>query len=400
MLSFFKNNITTNIFFLLLLFLPNNLVGTTAQIIIMVTLFIATFQQGAFRIKQLTLIKLIFCVWIVIVAMYTLLAHYPFYFQSVIKLVSITLLIVFFPLAIKNRINTNALLIASVFIFFTQLSYIFGVTFIVDFINSYYTAEDYFNSSEVVAVSTELRDIFNLRFGGIFRNSNQAGRIYNLLYAMLLLNTTYGDKKKKIIFFTSGVIFLGIVLTGSRTAFSIFSLLSLFYFLFFLRKYRKTILVASLLLLIPFFLFVGTSNRILNFSELRGNSNSGSLITKIDFLKTYLDYANRKSPTDIYFGTFNIDNIKYYFGERINKFDSEIGYMIHSIGIVGLMLIFIFYILLFSKGDLRTKFVMILLIWTITSTVLTNFRFSLLYFFVLSSYFGIKKESISKGNFL
>jgi hypothetical protein len=390
----------TNLLFLLLLFAPNNILGSMVQIVIMLLVFGFTlWARKGNAIKPLSLIKFVFICWFILVLLYSQFAGFELFSQSVIKLVSILLLFLLFPFSIKAYLDQRLLLGSAVFIVFTQLSYIIGISPVIDFINNYYTPEEYFNSAETVASEKEIRDLFSLRFGGIFRNVNQCGRNITLLFAISLLNL-YRDKSKlRMVFATLFVLFAGIILTGSRTSFLTMSLLLAVYVIYFLKVNRTFVITGILFVVIPVFLFLGPSTRLLDFSELSGGSKYQSFSVKLAFLDTYISETNNTNPSHLFFGRFNIDNVNYNYGLEIFKFDSEIGYLLHALGLVGVILIFTFYLRIFLSGGKRTRFIMILLLWISSSTILTSFRFSVLFFFVLSIFYQLDlnfKNSNSK----
>lgn len=343
-------------------------------------------------LKKFSLLKLALVAWLLLVLFYSQLAGYSIYAQSTIKLVSIGLFFLLFPLKLKHGIDQRLILGATVIILITQVAYVLNLNPVIDLINTYYTSEGYFNSSEVVAGNTELEDVFNLRFGGIYRNSNQAGRMITMLFAISLLNFTRPQKRKWTILASLVLLFFGVLLTGSRTSFLVLILLSVSFVLYYLNINRTKVILGGLLFVLPVFLFIGSGNRLLNYSEFSGNAKRGSFLSKLNFLNSYIDETSLTKPTDLVFGKFNIDNFSYYYGQRINKFDSEIGYLIHAVGFVGLLLIVIFYLNIFVKSGPKTRFIMLLLFWMITSSVLTNFRFLTLFFLVLSLFYNFDQQ--------
>lgn len=378
-----------NSVFFLFLFLPNNMFGSLIQVILTVFIILINPNKSVgFKNFSFQLSKLLFFFAISLAFLHTFLGNYGFFFQSVFKLFYLIFLVVFFPIASRSEISDKLIFLASFFIFFTQIAYIIGLTPIVNFIDTYYTSEGYFNSSEIQATSTEIVDLFNLRFGGIYRNSNQAGRIISLLFLILILNR----RKKpwgKIAFASIGTMMISLLLTGSRTAFLVVIFILLYYLVFILKKRIIGFIAIAVIAIIP---FVNLGNRILDFSELSGKKDSGSFTSKKEFLFSYVSEAIEKRPGDLVFGRFNIDNIYKNYGQRITTFDSEIGYLLHSVGLLGILSILFFYLVIFQKASLNTRMIFVMLLWSITSTVLTNFRFSLLFIFVLSLYYEFKES--------
>ncbi len=387
MLGSLRNIRPADIFILIVLFLPNNAIGSLIQILL--TGFIVIYYRTLFteRIAGISLHKLLFFSALIISLFYSLLSGYEFYTSVIIKLVYLTVLILSFPIIKQGAINNKTIFIAISIILFTQLSYVFGLGAIVRFIDTYYTSEGYFNSYEVVANETEIVDILSLRFGGIYRNSNQAGRIITLLLGILLVN--FSRKKFTTIFYVNAaLLIISVLLTGSRTSFFVMMLFFISYYILFGVKKHYHIFLIGLLGIFTIAILAKSGSRLLDLSDFAsGEAKKGSFTSKRVFLENYLDQAYIHNPADLIFGRFNLDQVYYDYGLPITKFDAEFGYIIHGIGLFGLFALLIFLLRLFIVGGPRTRLLFILLIWMITSTVFTNLRFSLLFMFIASLYF-------------
>lgn len=388
MINFLNSKYWVNVVFLLLLFMPNNAAGSLLQVVLMIVFFAQTAFAKNQVFRRFGLLKLALLLWLALVFFYAQLAGHEIFAQSTTKLVSIGLFFLLFPLKFKHNLDDRLILGATIVILITQVAYVLNLNPVIDIINTYYTSEGYFNSSEVVAGNTELEEVFNLRFGGIYRNSNQAGRMITLLFAIALLNLGKAEKRKWVILSSLVLLFFGVLLTGSRTSFLVLILLSVYFVIYYLNINRTKVIIGGLFFVLPVFMLLGSGNRLFNYSEFSGNTGQGSFLSKLNFLNQYIDQTSITSPTDLVFGKFNIDNFSYYYGQRISKFDSEIGYLIHAVGFVGLFFIVTFYINIFTKSGNKTRFIMLLLFWMITSSVLTNFRFLVLFFIALSIYYN------------
>jgi len=376
--SYFLNGII-----LLLLFLPFNLFGSIIQSII--TIGILIFNSSLNFTKKLSPIKLglLFC--IICSFLYVGISQVNIHTHSILKIFNILLIISFFPLTDNFNISRKVVIGSLLFILLTQLSYMFKINFIVDFIDKYYTSEDYFSSYETLALEGGIGGFLNFRFGGIFRNPNQCGRVLTLLFAIFMVNKNKIYKQDYLVF---GGFICAVLLTGSRTSLLIFSLLAAVY-LIYIKKNTKILNYLIIPLLgISLTFFLDFDSRIFDFSELIGSGKQASVNAKYDFLAAYTQSTLDRGSYDFFFGTFTIDEARYIFpGVHLNRFDSEIGYLIHGLGIFATLFIFLFYLKIFLISNVKTRFIMILLIWAITSTVLTNFRFATLFMIVLSMYY-------------
>jgi hypothetical protein len=187
--------------------------------------------------------------------------------------------------------------------------------------------------------------------------------------------------------------FISIILTGSRTGLIIVILLT-GYKIFFIQKisfFKKTvILIFSIFIII----LLGSLNlRSLDF-DIGAKSSIG---LKIEFLSAYLNAASESGTIlSIFFGNFNylFDTKNLLGNPMLSRFDSEVGYIIYSLGLFGLISIVFFYYNLKRKTDIYYNFLLIILLWMISSTILFSLKFNLVYFIALS--FSFRKHLLEK----
>lgn len=393
-LSLFKKSYYINVIFVITVLMPVTTLSYMVQsfFILFLTLIYRNNAQRytpSFRMQ-----KIFFLSWVVFAFIFNALSETEFYLASVIKLMYLTSLVLLFPLTKNNKIFNKTILICVILIFISQISYYFQISFVLNFIDNFYAREQFFNSSEILVADGGYSGSFaNLRFGGIYRNPNQCGRMITLLFAVFLLNTKRGIKIIDIFLFF--LFFASILLTGSRTALFVFILLIFIrFFIYFKRNLKKTIFISSIFFL--FFFSLNFSGRIFDFSELGGSKKNSSFTTKRTFLKNYIDYAYRTRPMSLVFGTLTLDkgndNFEFNSNVRIKNFDNEIGYIIYALGFFGVILIAWFYRMIYVNSQNDTRFLMIILFWSLTSAILTNVRFSFLFIFVLGLYFERKKK--------
>ena len=385
-------NFFLGLFLLLLLFLPNNTMGSIFQILITILILLASNSKKLNSERffgALGFVKYLFIFFVIISLVFSSLNNQIFYLETVLKILNICVIIVFFPLNGNYVISNKLIIISLLIIILTQISFLFKISSIVNIIETYYTSEEYVNSYEVYALNEDSYGIFNFRFGGIYRNPNQCGRMVTLLYSIFLINRkkiTSKDAIYIILFLTS------IFLTGSRTSFLIFLVLTAVFFIIINKKKSKKVMFFLPFLILFVIPFINFENRIFDFSELSGSGREASVNAKLDFLLAYINQTLYDDPFKLVFGTFNLDNVEYrYSSVLLNRFDSEFGYLLHGLGFFVIIVIFVFLIKLYVISNANFRFLMIIFLWSFTSTILTNFRFSLIYFLILSFYFNRKK---------
>ena len=389
-----KGTLTINLIFIVSILLPNKSYAYIIQGLIILYLIIGsrTLFQRFYGI--LGFVKMSFLLILLLSLFYNTIVGSPFYIVSTIKIIYVSLLILFFPLAGNYKILKGSLIFCIVFIVLSQISYFLQISFFTNLIDNYYTNDIYFNSYEGLALEDTNPDSYGfIRFGGIFRNPNQCGRMVTLLYAVFLLNTS--KSFGKIDFLILNIFLFSLLLTGSRTALLIFIFLTgVRSYWFIKKKIKKFGLIIPILIFSGFFLVSNFSFniRILNFSD-SGSLTGSSLFNKFSFLGHYIFDNPDFDMFKLLVGNFNVDDLSdldLNTNLRIEHFDNEIGYLIYAFGFFGLFMIICFYTIIFIRGTREVRFLMILILWTLTSTIITNMRFSFIFLFMLSLYYPTK----------
>ncbi len=210
------------------------------------------------------------------------------------------------------------------------------------------------------------------RVGSIYYNPNVFGEALAFLIVFYLLSDS---RHKPLIIF---LLFVMVLFTGSRTA-----TLSVFLILFFsdkrLRKWFMLLSLPSILIISIYFseqiflLF-----RALDFVAAVSGESSGSV--KLSNIIEYLS-------------VFSSGGIKQFFilllgngfiDQTVWHLDSEIGLLIYSLGLVGLIILLLVLFLNFLSLNDKSKPIYFLFIFSIGSTLLLSLKFAPL-FLILSS---------------
>lgn len=299
-------------------------------------------------------------------------------FKDVLIALNIVFLVLFFPYGFKrNKISCRLIYVISIYILISQLCYIFEINLLINFFEAIYKNEDS-GQDFTFFISRALRN------GGIYFNPNQASKYLTLLLA-LVITANFKNRDK---FLLASILFISVILTGSRTGLITFLLIMFGYSVFHYK--RKIISVVILLCGMGALFLFGKGSRSLNFGQ------SGSASYKIDAIKDYISvsFLDRNFIVNL-FGNFTTNyeyiaqkyslNYIYEFG-----FDAEIGMIISTYGIVFLF----FYCIYFYYGIIRLlnkeTFLIIIpfLIWPLTSTILFSIKTSIVYFVTLGLVIG------------
>lgn len=287
---------------------------------------------------------------------------------------NIVFLLIFYPFFKKPfEVSQKTIFVIVLSVFISQLAFLFEFNLISQFIENIYSTAD--TEEEFTRFITGA-----LRNGGLYYNPNQACKYLTILLAYIL-TSVYTNKIKIIL---SSLIFISILLTGSRTGFLIGALIFMGYLLF-IKKSK--VLFIFLSVLIGLILFItGTETRSFQIQE------TGSFDYKIGaFLDYWLVIANDGYIVELLLGNFSInyENLSntynlspdYAFG-----FDSEFGFLLSAYGMLFSLFYLIYMLLTFKRlPNKYLLFVIPFILWPFTSTILFSVKTSLVYFIVLGS---------------
>jgi hypothetical protein len=380
-------NTLVQLIILLGFFLPhNNFIFQSIHAVLPLILFLAFYNQ--LRIQRT--FKLInYIITFIIIISYTVNVFLGNWIElkDFARLLSFVLLFGLFPFYPQIPISNRLLYFSLLFIFLSQIAYVFNFNILVNFYDRFYpyTGELRGFSSEFILQSAgHINSIVHRRYGGLYHNPNQAVRYITLLLAVFLIENKNNSLKNiyPYLFASSA----SLVLAGSRTGIVIGAFLIAMYFLF-LRN--KTFRFKGLFLVALFFATVGVViNLIYGQNELRvfqiSSGIEGSLGTKVEWFFDFFKQLN--SVLSFFIGHFSSSNMQEIYG--VTLLDSEWGELFYSFGILGTITLSLFYFKLFSLKDKNIRFYLIILLWGISSTVLFSFRMSFLFMLFLSKYYS------------
>lgn len=227
------------------------------------------------------------------------------------------------------------------------------------------------------------------RAGGFLGNANQCAKFCNLIFAMYL--TLFDHKKINIPIF---ITYLSIiVLAGSRTGMIVSLALVSIYVYQKIKKSKKNtntiifiITISIIAFGIQYFLSSYFYNmRIINIED--GIENS--LYSKTNALNFYYDYTLYNEEWGHYFiGNFYSSLSNVFMQNNLislGKFDSDIGYLFYSYGIIGLIIIGVCTIIKYKRTKTSPYYYPIFL-WIISAAVYTHIKFIILFTVILLAF--------------
>lgn len=326
--------------------------------------------------------------WIVLAPiLLTLFINFPQGVSQKAIISNLTLILYFytFPMVGRVKIQEIYFYLILVVVVLSQLAYVLGIPLLVDFLNTYYPfSEDNVYYSHLQNTITR-ENYMNFRLGGLYRNPNQCSRSLTfLLAAYLALNK---DKTIRRMLPFVVICFYGVLLTGSRTGFIIASLLFVTH-LFFDKKVNEKVRYLIVFILIAIFVYLVSGGASIRSLEI---VNTGSSDAKFNTFSYYLSMEN--SLIKILFGYLESTRFDSVFG-IMDYFDSDYGYLIFQYGFVGFSAIILYYYTVFKRVDKRSRVFFILMLWMLTSTIVTSYRAVFIFTLLLSIVYGNRKQEI------
>ncbi len=312
--------------------------------------------------------------------------------QNYLRFANILLLFLFFPLTQYFSIKPTVLFLILTIIFISQLVYFLNIPQVIKLINNIYPQDIYQNAIGNGSFNLLITK-YTFRTGGIYHNPNNCGQVLNLLLVIYIIESKNRKLQSNLFFYL--ILFLAIILTGSRTT-ALITILIILYYLFRIKNYNNRVPLFAVFIL--FIIIISVSElRIFNFIQNVQSHYHSSLTSKFGVLNYYvgkIDFAH------LLWGNFNLSilqnmNLIREFG--MNIFDNEIGYLIYSLGFFGLLAFIIFYYRIYREGNSYAKLIIILALWSITSSVFFQFKFSFIFMLILSNYY---QYSYTKAEYL
>lgn len=391
---FKKGNILFIVVFLFGLLLPDNNISYIIIGASPIVLFLSLKNKSQFKPDKNLLA---FFAIISISFIFTAFTDYGLETKQVLRYFSFSAIILLFPFCPKIRIPNWVLYFALIYIVLSQLAFSIGISSIVSFIDVYYPYQGDklgYNSEYLLSGAGDIDFILNRRYGGIYRNPNQAVRYVTFLFIVFLIENEKLNLFKKMPFII--IVFISIMISGSRTGFLV-TLLIILYNIFLLNK--KNIQFGMIFTGILILSGMGILFSFLSEFDLRifkiSEGGNDSFSSKFDFFAYYFNQLY--SPVKALIGNFSNENILELYG--LSQLDSEWGELFYSFGILGCITLFLFYRKLYIQGDSRIRFFMLILLWGMTSTILFSFKMGFLFMLLLSKYYNeYLKNKIKYGS--
>ena len=315
-----------------------------------------------------------------------------FGFENLIRWLELMILFMIFPINFDfNKTDFYILFSVLIFIIFVQFGRLAGFNFVDTLLNNFYPIDKNYWETLEFSENAEF-STFNNRLAGLYYNPNLMGQATLLLYCFII---PYAFRFKTALYVNiiSFISFLSILATGSRTASVIFLIIGFsIYFRLIKSKLLKLFIFTFLIIVISFIIQSFDLRAFYNLTQIFSNpDDSGGQKLKIflNFFKNY-NYSNPLDILNLFFGRMG-----WYV-----QFDQDIGYLISFFGFFGFIFILTFFYHYYKKTEDRYKIFYCIFLICLGSTVIINFKFSIVLFIILSSNISYNrpKQEIVKKN--
>jgi len=306
--------------------------------------------------------------------------------KPILRLFSFGLLFLLFPFCGYVKTPVFVIFLSLLFILLSLVAYAYGISPLVSFFDTVYTYtgdQRGFQSDYLLSGAGDVDFITNRRYGGLYHNPNQCVRYVCLLLIIFLIEYSVRTKVFAVLII---LVYLSVVLSGSRTGFVVVSGLLLYRFLFYENSGGlKSSVVVSLILVgvLALVFYITLSSLDLRMFDISSGAE-GSLGAKFSYFMHF--FRQLDSPLRFLFGHFSNEDMWRLYG--VERLDSEWGELFYNFGFLGSLSLIVFYVNLWKTKNDKIRFFMLLLFWGITSTVIFSFRMSFLFMLLLSSYYS------------
>ena len=262
-----------------------------------------------------------------------------------------------------------------VYIIFIQFGRLAGFNIVDTVINRFYPIDKNYWETLEFSESAEF-STFNNRLAGIYYNPNLMGQATLLLYCLII---PYALRLRTVLTVNiiSFISFLSILATGSRTATIIFLIIAVsIYYKLIKSKVLKSVIFSFLFFLTYLLIQNFDLRAFYNITQIFSNpddSGGQKLTIFLNFFKKY-DYYSLLDIFNLFFGRMG-----WYV-----QFDQDLGYLISFFGFVGFMFILLFFYHYYKKTEKKYKVLYFIFLFCLGSTILINYKFSIVLFIILS----------------
>lgn len=348
--------------------------GTTFNIsipVILLLLFDA--KSSANRITIPMLVLVIFTLMVNILQPYM-------DFKPIVRLITIVVILLTFASVRGNRILFSYILFATVFIFLSQISYLYNISFLTSFYDNFYSVStkgiEAWGISER-SLSIEGISSGNTRLGGIYYNPNNCASYISVLFAIGICELQRINAKKIWFYAFAILVLLSFIVTGSRTSIIIFVAIVLYYFHTQGRSIKKYLPLA---IVVVAFIFI-----IQDFGELRflqvGEGMDNSFGVKMKYFTKYLSEAD--NPIHLLFGAGDQLVTVVRYNSPLPGTDFDLGDIFIVFGFFFYIVYISFYFKLYKKLTPIHRVILIVLLWSFSNSLLCSYRMCPVWFMAL-----------------
>ena len=289
-----------------------------------------------------------------------------------------SVLILFWTYPLKFELKKNhliLLLIVGVYLIIMQLGRAIGISVIDDFITTNYPNEKKIFIETVYDNIDKLVNEFDTRLAGIASEANTMAHTMLILFATIIIGLRK-NFSSRIVLVAFICAFISILVTGGRTGLVTFIIMNIFIFKDYLKQNKKILLLFISGFIILYFNYLVNFRAFDLLSLFDQKESSGSI--KMQILLDYFMEISSGSIEDFIifiFGYMNWDR----------HFDAELGNVISFYGVMGLLLIVLFFIQIYKATYKNYRWIFFIFLISIGGTILLNYRFGILTFLALSS---------------
>jgi len=331
-------------------------------------------------------------VLLIISFLWNMISGIPIDNKSIVRLIYIVEIFLFFPFCASNCKIPNIYIYAVlILILISQICCIYGITAVSNIFDVIYPYggedESMSNAGKMASAAnaTSVIQLQDIRFGGLFHNSNQLMKYVSLCGIVFSIENF--DREFKQVWPFLVLLLVSAFFAGSRTGFFIVVLTLAFWATN--KKSNnvsfKTLFITGGILLFIYYIIsvISPDFRVLKLGE----GSHDSIGTKFYNLQYYWNVVDSVRALAVGNVASSTTTIRELYGAPFSIFDSEWGDLFYCYGLFFCIVYVTFLIYVVKSLNGYYKIAALCLLWIVSSTVLGSFRTSFAFLFILSKYY-------------
>lgn len=291
------------------------------------------------------------------------------WFKGVSRLVTIAIIFYTFASLKGGRILFPYIFAALIYVISSQISYMYNISFLTTIFDRFYGMSDMIEEIYRMELdNVTMEDVASgRRFGGIYINPNNCASFVSVIYTLGLCELNYWNEKNKIVYIFIVLVAFSLLLTGSRTSFILFSIITLLFFR------NKGIGVTKIVVLVLAVLILLSKVDIGGYRAFKvGEGLDSSFAVKMRLFSLYFQECS--NILHLLFGCGDISATTVLYHSLCEGTDFDFGNVFITFGLFFYILYVALYFRIYHTLPKQDRIILLVLLWSFSNSILISFR--------------------------